>query len=132
MLFSSVPAFAEESPESMTIEGRVFTLNRAAGSEPNTAILENNNLATPKSHRILGSDVAMYISPTGHKGSVYYSAGLIETTAPCFTARAEIWSNGRSIRAGKSYQNKADAFWGVHVASYQKQSLVFSMLGEYR
>ncbi len=115
MLFSSIPAFAAESPEkpelpeSMIMDGRVFTMDKTAGGGPDTATLENSERMTlSSSYRLLGSDVRMYVDYSHGHGGDHYSAGWVQTTAPKFTARAEIWSGGRTVVAGTNNPNRGN------------------------
>jgi|GEM_PF-4338515 len=92
MMFSSIPAFAAESPElpeSLIIDGKEFILEK---SESNTATLETmGNFQTLASYQLLGSDVGLYVDSSHGHGGDNYASGWVKTTAPRFTARAEVW-----------------------------------------
>lgn len=110
MLFSSIPAFAAESespqlPESLTIDGKEVVLVK---SESNTAILDNTGkIQTRASYQLLGSNVGLYVAANEHGGD-NYASGWVKTTAPRFTARAEVWEGGRVLVTGDNYLNSGN------------------------
>lgn len=115
MLFSSIPAFAAESEspqlsESLTIDGKEVVLVK---SESNTAILDNTDkIQTFASYQLTGSDVALYVDSNNHGGD-HYAHGWVKTTAPRFTARAEVWQGSRAIATGTNNLNVGSIAYGT-------------------
>lgn len=90
VLTSTFPSFAKELPESIIIGGEVFIMDKTAGGGRNTATPDNGISMTRSSYEVTDSDVRLY---TRDKYNVV--SGWVEATAPHFTARAEVWINGR-------------------------------------
>ncbi|MEK8200157.1 hypothetical protein [Lysinibacillus sp. FSL M8-0134] len=104
---SAAPTSAPELPETITVDGKVYTMDVSAGGGYGTATADNmeGRATTLASYQVLGSDVRLYVSPNNHGGD-HVAAGWVEATAPRFTARAEIWSNGRLDTTGSNMLNK--------------------------
>ncbi len=118
MMFASIPALAAESPESpelpelpksITIDGKEYVMDETAGGGSDTATHDNSmsKVQTFASYKLLGSDVGLYINQNNHGGD-HYAYGWVRTTAPTFTARAEIWSNGKVNTTGPNKLNSGD------------------------
>lgn len=103
-------AFAEELPQTIFRDGRVFTIDRSAGGGPNTATpdFDMRNTYRDASYKVLGSDVALYIDYTHGHGGDHFAAGWVQTTAPIFWAKAEVWANGRVDTTGSYNKNVGD------------------------
>lgn len=131
MIFSNIPAFAAQMPESITahgelpgsitIDGREFMLDRTAGGGRNTATPDKNMNMTQSSYRVTGSDVALYIDYSHGHGGDHFAAGWVEATAPRFTARAEVWANGRVVVTGTNNLNRGNR---AEAASYLAVGIV--------
>lgn len=100
VLVSALPVFAKELPESITIGGEVFRIDRAAGGGKDTATPDNSISMMRSGYEVTGSDVALYTRPTYNVAS-----GWVEATAPHFTARAEVWVNGKVHATGPNERN---------------------------
>ncbi|MFC4403060.1 hypothetical protein [Gracilibacillus xinjiangensis] len=126
LMFSSIPVFATQSPESpelpesITKDGKVFTLDKSYGGGPGTATPDktlDNSMNLLSSYRVTGSDVALYIDYSHGHGGDHYAHGFVEATAPRFTARAEVWENGRLNTAGTNNLNRGNIAYGTsHLA----------------
>lgn len=123
MLFSCTTAFAAPGtlPETMDRDGKVYTIDRSAGGGPGTATPDFENVALFRAYQVLGSDVALYIDYGNGHGGDYYAAGWVQTTAPSFTAKAEVWANGRLEVTGPNFKNKGDI---AEAISYTTTGLV--------
>ncbi|WP_240186133.1 hypothetical protein [Lysinibacillus fusiformis] len=86
IMFSCIPAFATELsepitpvelPESITMDGKVFIMDKSAGSGSGTATPENKSMnITRSSYKVTGSDVRLYVdSSHGHGGDHFPLAG---------------------------------------------------------
>ncbi len=105
MMFSSIPVFAAELPESITMDGKVFIMDKTAGGGSGTATPYNSISMERSSYQVTGSDVRLYIDPSHGHGGDHFASGWVSTTAPRFTARAEVWSNGRPDTVGRNTAN---------------------------
>lgn len=108
MMFSSTPALAEELPESITMYGKVFEMDKTAGGGSGTATPDNNISTQRSSYTLTGSDVRLYVDYSHGHGGDHFSSGWVKTTAPRFTARAEVWSNGRANTVGRNTLNNGN------------------------
>lgn len=131
MMVSSVPAFAEELPESINMDGRVFVMDKTAGGGSGTATPDNEINMERGAYKVTGSDVRLYIDYGHGHGGDHFAAGWVETTAPRFTARAEIWSNGRPVTIGKNTLNigkvaKANSGLAVGIISNAKPRIFYA------
>lgn len=116
MMVSSVSVHAEqlptvvmngtELPESIMIDGREFVMDKSAGGGRGTA--EPDGVMSRASYSVLGSDVRLYVDYSHGQGGDHFSSGWVKTTAPSFTARAEVWANGRLNTTGPNTKNKGD------------------------
>jgi len=114
IMFSSIPAFATELsepitlaelPESITMDGKVFIMDKSAGGGSGTATPDNKSMNISRSsYKVTGSDVRLYVDSHGHGGD-HFSSGWVDANAPRFTARAEVWSNGRLNTTGNNQLN---------------------------
>lgn len=115
IMFSSIPAFATELsepitpvelPESITMDGKVFIMDKSAGGGSGTATPDNKSMSiTRSSYKVTGSDVRLYVDSSHGHGGDHFSSGWVDATAPRFTARAEVWSNGRLNTTGNNQLN---------------------------
>lgn len=120
MLFSSIPAFASEAespvlPESLNIDGKEVILEK---SESNTAIFtpslnKFDQIQTLATYKLIGSDVGLYVDYSHGHGGDHYAHGWVQTTAPRFTARAEVWENGKVIATGTNNLNSGNTAYGT-------------------
>lgn len=124
LLFSSVPTFAADSnsvsvspelPESIYLDGREFKMDKSAGGGFGTATPDFDTKNQLNSYRILGSDVRLYIDYSHGHGGDHFAAGWVQTTAPKFTARAEVWQGSRLVVTGTNNPNQGDI---ARAASY--------------
>lgn len=101
VLISALPSFAKELPESITIGGEVFIIDKTAVEGNNTATPDNIMKIMRSGYEVTASDVALYTAPR------YVSSyGYVEATAPQFTARAEVWVNGKVWATGRNQRNR--------------------------
>ncbi len=107
---ASATAFAVELPQTMVRDGRVFTIDKNAGGGPNTATPDFNMRSVTRNadYKVLGSDVALYVDYSNGQGGDHFAAGWVRATAPKFTARAEIWANGKLDTTGPNKKNVGD------------------------
>lgn len=100
VLISALPSIAKELPESITIDGEVFVIDKTAGGGKDTAKPTNSIIMMGSSYEVTGSDVALYTRP-----DYVVASGWVEATAPHFTARAEVWVNGQVHATGPNERN---------------------------
>ena len=107
---ASATAFAVELPQTMVRDGRVFTIDRSAGGGPNTATPDFNmrSVTRDADYKVLGSDVALYVDYSHGHGGDHFASGWVRATAPKFTARAEVWANGKLDTTGPNTKNVGD------------------------
>lgn len=118
---ASATAFAVELPQTMVRDGRVFTIDKNAGGGPNTATPDFNMRSVTRNadYKVLGSDVALYVDYSNGQGGDHFAAGWVRATAPKFTARAEIWANGKLDTTGPNKKM---------LAILQKQLLIWLLV----
>lgn len=106
IIFSSIPAFATELPESITMDGKVFVMDKSAGGGSDSASQDNNTMSISRnSYKVTGSDVRLCVDSSHGHGGDHFASGWVDATAPRFTARAEVWSNGRLNTTGNNHLN---------------------------
>ncbi len=106
IIFSSIPAFATELPESITMDGKVLVMDKSAGGGSDSASRDNNTMSISRnSYKVTGSDVRLYVDSSHGHGGDHFASGWVDATAPRFTARAEVWSNGRFNTTGNNHLN---------------------------
>ena len=121
---SSIPAAsaastsAPELPETITLDDRVFTMDVSAGGGYGTATAEN---IKARAYSVLGSDVRLYVDDSHGHGGDHFAAGWVQANAPRFTARAEVWANGRLNTTGTNNLNKGNI---ANAASYLAVGIV--------
>lgn len=121
MMFSSVPAFAAQLPDTIIRDGKEFVMDVSAGGGSGTATPDNISSMARSSYKVLGSDVKLYIDYSHGHGGDHFSAGWVKATAPKFYARAEVWANGRLDTSGKNTDNKGDT---ANATSYLATGIV--------
>lgn len=107
MLFSGVSVYATELPDTIIRNGKVFVKDVSAGGGKDTAIPDFSTMSQ-RSYKVLGSDVALYIDYSHGHGGDHFASGWVRATAPRFTARAEVWANGRVDTTGSNVSNVGD------------------------
>lgn len=122
MMFSSIPALATESelpelPESIIMDGKEFIMDKSAGggsgtATPDNSISEVQSLAST-SYQVTGSDVRLYVDYSNGHGGDHYAHGWVQATAPRFTARAEVWANGKLNTTGSNNLNNGNIAYGT-------------------
>ncbi|AMO32629.1 hypothetical protein J2D69_17105 [Lysinibacillus sphaericus] len=115
IIFSSISAFATELPESnttvelpesITMDGKVLVMDKSAGGGSDSASRDNNTMSISRnSYKVTGSDVRLYVDSSHGHGGDHFASGWVDATAPRFTARAEVWSNGRLNTTGYNHLN---------------------------
>lgn len=115
IIFSSIPVSAGQLPESIIRDGKVFMMDRTAGGGSGAAAPDNNmnsetnfNMGRKSSYRVTGSDVRLYVDYSHGHGGDHFAGGWVEATAPRFTVRVEVWSNGRLDTTGTNNLNKGN------------------------
>lgn len=109
MMLSTTSVFAAELPETIVRDGRVFTMDKTADDGKDTATPDfNMDTIMLSSYRVTGSDVRLYVDYSHGKGGDHFAAGWVEATAPRFTARAEIWADGRVVVSGTNNWNRGN------------------------
>lgn len=130
MMLSSVSAYAAQSPESISMngtelpnsimmDGREFVMDVNAGGGSGTAMPDKSmtmmRSMARSSYKVTGSDVRLYVDYSHGHGGDHFAAGWVEATAPRFTARAEVWANGKLDTTGSNNLNKGNI---ANAASY--------------
>lgn len=107
IMISTTNVFAAELPETIVRDGRVFTMDKTAGGGKDTATPDFNmdTMMLRSPYKVTGSDVRLYVDYSHGHGGDHFAAGWVEATAPSFTARAEIWANGRLVMTGSNNSN---------------------------
>lgn len=107
MILSTTNVFATELPETIVRDGRIFTMDKTAGGGKDMAIPDFNmyTMMMRSSYKVTGSDVRLYVDYSHGHGGDHFAAGWVEATAPSFTARAEVWANGRLVVTGTNNSN---------------------------
>lgn len=106
MAVSSISAYGAQLPKSIMMNGREFVMDITAGGGSGTATPDNPKARS--SYKVLGSDVRLYIDYSHGHGGDHFAAGWVQATAPYFTARAEVWANGRLVVTGTNNMNIGD------------------------
>jgi hypothetical protein len=104
--FATSPA--PELPDTMIRDGRLYVKDASANSGTNSAIADSPaTLLRSVNYQITGSDVSKYIDYSHGHGGDEYAYGWVQTTAPSFYARAELWNNGALDTTGQNSYNYA-------------------------
>lgn len=123
IMLSTTSVFAAELPETIVRDGRVFTMDKTAGGGKDTATPDFNmdTIMMRSSYRVTGSDVRLYVDYSHGHGGDHFAAGWVEATAPRFTARAEVWANGRLVVTGTNNWNRGNR---AEAASYLAAGII--------
>ncbi len=111
---AELPDLGTELPQSITMDGKVFIMDESAGGGSGTATADNDvrmlraNSVLSSAYSVLGSDVRLYVDYSHGHGGDHFAAGWVQANAPRFTARAEVWAGGRTIKAGSNNLNQGD------------------------
>ncbi|MGN9165747.1 hypothetical protein ACTNDY_10785 [Tissierellaceae bacterium HCP3S3_D8] len=123
-ILSANSVFAAEKatqglPNKIIRDGREFKLyepsRRSNSAEPDFSATSDQFKMLRDSYRVIASDVALYIDYSHGHGGDQFAAGYVQATAPKFTARAEVWDNGRLDTTGTNNKNRGDT---AEAASY--------------
>lgn len=106
LMLSSISTFAMQLPDSIDMDGKTFVMDKSAGGGSGTAIPDEGMNMKRSSYKVTGSDVRLYVDYSHGHGGDHFAGGWVEATAPRFTARAEVWSNGRLDTTGSNNLNK--------------------------
>jgi len=115
IMLSSVSVFAAQQPkpnapqlpQSIIKDGKVFERDVTAGGGNGTAT-PDNPAAMSRAYTVTGSEVWLYVDYSNGHGGDHFAYGYVQATAPSFTARAEVWANGKMVVTGPNIRNSGN------------------------
>lgn len=112
LIFATSNVYARGSnnklPEKIIRNGVEYKIDQNS-RRTNSAELDSGiSLMSTKGYKVLGSEVALYIDYSHGQGGDQFAAGWVQTNAPKFTARAEVWKSGKLETTGSNNKNQGD------------------------
>ncbi|MET3616659.1 hypothetical protein ABID14_000279 [Peptoniphilus olsenii] len=121
--FTSINVFAKaddiELPRTINRNGKIYEIYEPSRRTNVAEKSEFSNATLYSNYRVLASDVALYVDNSHGHGGDQFASGYVRATAPHFTARAEVWKNGRREAGGYDTPNRGDTAYATsHLCVY--------------